>query len=237
MDTNSVSINQRVENIKDDKTEINRLIEEYKPFIASVVESSIGRYVRYGEDDELSIGLMAFEESIRTYDSLKGNYLAFARNVIKRRLIDYYRKEKKHSHLVPLIEKTNEFNDEEEFDNSEIESIKIYARQEESKDRIAEIEQLKKELSNWGLTYFDVAQSSPKQEGTRKIYRSMVEAIVNNVSILDIIKKKKYLPINEIEKISKIPRKKIERARNYIIAAVLIITGEYEYLKDFLDWR
>jgi len=50
------------------------------------------------------------------------------------------------------------------------------------------------------------------------------------------MQKKKYLPIAEIEKISKIPRKKIERGRNYIIAAVLIMTRDFQYLKSFIRW-
>lgn len=237
MEINSISLNQRVENIKGNNDEINKLLEEYKPFIASVVEGAICRYVRYGEDDELSIGLISFEEAIRVYDISKGNFLAFARNVIKRRLIDYYRKEKKHNKVVQIVERHETNDGEEEIDNTIYESIRIHTEKQISECRLAEIQDLKNELSSWGLTFFDVAQNSPKQEGTRKIYKTAIDTVVNNPSILNTMIVKKYLPINEIEKISKIPRKKIERARNYIVAVVLIMIGDYEYLKDFIDWR
>lgn len=56
----SVTINQRVEAIKNNEEEINLFVEEYKPFIAACTQKVVGRYVAYGQDDELSIALMAF---------------------------------------------------------------------------------------------------------------------------------------------------------------------------------
>lgn len=238
MDNLSISINERVQIVKSNSDEINRLIEEYKPFIASVVQGFTGKYVNYGEDDELSIGLMAFEEAIKSYDSSKGNFLVFARNVIKRRLIDYYRKEQKHNRVVPLISSYSLAGDEEEeFDLSTQESIKEYAEGQISELRRLEIEELRNELAQWGISFFDVAKSSPKQGGTREIYSRVINFILNNPQIVEVMKKKKYLPVAEIEKSVKIPRKKIERGRNYIIAVVLILSGDYQYIKDFIKWR
>lgn len=45
---------------------------------------------------------------------------------------------------------------------------------------------------------------------------------------------KKYIPIAEIEKALKISRKKIERLRKYIIAIIIIITGDYYYIKEYI---
>lgn len=236
MENHSVSLNERVQAIKNDKEEIERLIEEYKPFIASVTQSASGKFVRYGEDDELSIGLIAFEESIRAYDSTKGNFLSFAKNVIKRRLIDYYRKESRHQNNLPL-EKKFAADDEEEVDLTIEESMKQFAESQIIQTRLMEIEELKKELWRWGLTFFDVARNSPKHEKTRKICMQIVDAILQHREIIDVIKNKKYLPIAEIEKITKLPRKNIERARNYIIAVILIKDGDYQYINSFVDWR
>ncbi len=232
------SINQRVESIRNNKTEIDKLIHEYKPFIASVVEGAVGRYVRYGEDDELSIALMAFEESIRAYDSSKGNFLAFAKNVIRKRLIDFFRKENRHNKVVSLVDRLPGADDEgDEIDFSAHEAIKIHLENQAAELRKMEIEDLKQELDGWGLTYFDVAKSSPKQEGTRKTYLQVVNYIMSTPELLGSMKRKQYLPIAEILRNLKIPRKKIERGRNYIIAAVLILSGDYQYLKDFVEWR
>ena len=125
----SVSINERVEKIKNNDMEINRLVEEYKPFIASCVEKTTGRYMHYGEDDELSIGLMAFVEAVKSFDSTRGSFLSLAQNIIKRRLIDYYRKENKHNKVVSI----NEYfpgDDEDEQDMSVIESLDRYSEEE-----------------------------------------------------------------------------------------------------------
>jgi RNA polymerase sigma factor len=45
---------------------------------------------------------------------------------------------------------------------------------------------------------------------------------------------KKYLPIAELERVSELPRKLIERFRKYIIAVVIIAIGDYEYIKDYI---
>ncbi|MFP2989070.1 sigma-70 family RNA polymerase sigma factor, partial [Bacillus velezensis] len=71
----------------------NALIEQYKPFVAKTVSSVCNRYIDE-KDDEFSIGLIAFNEAIEKYSAEKGNsLLAFAELIIKRKVIDYIRKE------------------------------------------------------------------------------------------------------------------------------------------------
>jgi RNA polymerase sigma factor len=228
------SINQRVEYIKDKEEEINGFVEEYKPFIASCVEKVTGRYVKYGEDDELSIAMLAFVEAVKSYEEGKGSFLSFAQNVIKRRLIDYYRKEKKHSNVISINEY---YGDEEEFDLSEAEAVDNYSKDQISEYRRMELEQLKKELSEWDITFLQLADASPKHDKTRKMYLDIVKYLLSNPHLTRQLRQKKYLPVAEIEKSLNIPRKKIDRARKYIIAVILITTGDYQYINDFIDWR
>jgi len=233
---NSVSINDRVERIKDNEEEINRLVEEYKPFIASCVEKATGRYMRYGEDDELSIGLMAFVEAIKSHDSKKGNFLSFAQNVIRRRLIDYYRKEKKHSNMLSL----NGYYDEGEDGERDLgigEALENYTINEINEYRRLELEELKKELLRWDITFSQLADASPKHGRTRKSYAERIRYLQSQPDLVKQIMSKKYLPVAEIERALGLPRKKIERARKYIIAVLIIITGDYQYIRDFVDWR
>ncbi|ATA59272.1 RNA polymerase sigma factor SigI [Geobacillus stearothermophilus] len=49
----------------------NELIEQYKPFIAKTASSVCKRFIRE-EDDEASIGLIAFNEAIEKYAPHKG---------------------------------------------------------------------------------------------------------------------------------------------------------------------
>ena len=230
----SISINERVERIKNDGEEINVLVEEYKPFIASCVEKATGHYVRYGEDDELSIGLMAFVEAVKSYNRFKGNFLSFASNVIKRRLIDYYRKEKKHDNVISLNQYSTE-DEEEEIDLSAGASIDKYSEKEISEYRRLELEELKKELSGWDISFFDLVEASPKHDKTRKACSSIIKFLLSKPELVDSIKQKKTLPIVEIEKNTGIPRKTVERARKYIIAILIIMTGDYNCIKSYID--
>lgn len=231
----AASINERVVSLKHNEQEINRFVEEYKPFIAACVEKATGRYVRYGEDDELSIALIAFVEAIRSYNSFKGSFLSFAQNVIKRRLIDYYRKEKKHSKVISINEYLME-DGEEEVDLSTIEAVGRHTQQEIAEYRRLEIEELKKELAGWGITFSELAEASPKHTSTRKLYNEIVRFLLMHPELVLQLKTKKYLPIAEIEKGTKISRKKIERARKYIIAVILIASGDYQYIGDYIRW-
>jgi RNA polymerase sigma factor len=235
----SETINERVERIRFLKDEKSDFIQDYKPFIASTVEKCVGRYVIYGQDDELSIGLMAFEEAMNHYDLGKGNFLSFAQNVIKRRIIDYYRKEKKHQNVTSIDEY---YPDESDSDNvydyiTTAEQIQVqYFEQGVNELRKTEIMQLKSELEKFDLSFGDIAKSSPKHKGTKQSYMDIVKFIVGNKEITDKIKQKKYIPIAEIQMATNLPRKTIERARNYVIAAVLILTGDYYSLREYIDW-
>jgi RNA polymerase sigma factor len=228
------SINERIENIKGNESEINIIIDEYKPFIAKCTERVTGRYVRYGEDDELSIALMAFAEAIKSYDSSKGNFLAFSQNVIKRRLIDYFRKEKRHGNVVYLNQNISE-EDDDIPDLTVGESLDRYSSDIISEYRRLELEELKAELLKWDISFFELIEASPKHDKTRKLYADIIKFILWQPELLNQIKQKKYLPIAEIEKNTGVPRKKIERARKYILAVTIILTGDYQYIKNYID--
>ncbi|OPZ88966.1 MAG: RNA polymerase sigma factor SigI [Firmicutes bacterium ADurb.Bin419] len=231
----SVTINERVESIRNDEFRVNEFIEEYKPFIASCTEKTVGRYVVYGHDDELSIALMAFAEAIKAFDSSRGNFLSFAQNVIKRRIIDYYRRESKHSKAVLLNEYYDE-DEEEEHDLTIGKSIDEYTKEEISEYRRLEIEQLKKELDEWGISFFELSEVSPKHAKTRQLYSEIIKFLLSQQDLTRQLKIKKTLPIIEIEKTLKIPRKKIDRGRKYILAVFIICTGDYEFIKDYISW-
>ncbi|HHV29792.1 RNA polymerase sigma factor SigI [Acetivibrio mesophilus] len=230
-----VTINQRVESIKNDDDEINIFVEEYKPFIAACTQKVVGRYVAYGQDDELSIALMAFVEAIRSYDGAKGNFLSFSQNVIRRRIIDYQRKEKKYNTVININGYSDE--EEEETDLSIAMSMEEYSKEEASEYRRLELQQLKRELEEWGISFFELVNISPKHKKTKRIYSDIIRFLLSRQNIIEKIKQKKYIPIAEIEQNLKIPRKTIERARKYIIAVVIICTGDYEFIKDYVNWE
>lgn len=235
----SDSINERVMKIKSSSEERSIFIQEYKPFIAAAVEKCTGRYVNYGTDDELSIGLLAFDEAIKSYDQSRGSFLSFAQGVIRRRLIDFYRKEKKHQAVVYIDDCCTDNSEKEDIYDYIITAGEVqnkYYEQEINEVRRQELAELKEELARWELSLKDIAKSSPKHAATKKSYLEIVRFILDNEELLKKTKTKMYLPIAEIEAGTKLPRKTIERARNYVIAALIIMSGDYYCIREFIDW-
>jgi len=75
-------------------------IRNHKPFIIKISSNICKRYLTWGHDDELSIALVAFNEATDSYKANdRASFYGFAKTVITRRLIDYFRKESKHQVL------------------------------------------------------------------------------------------------------------------------------------------
>lgn len=227
------SLEERVIIAKNDDREMENLIEEFKPFIASVAQNKVGRFLRYGHDDELTVGMMAFKEAIDSFDNEKGKFLSFARQVISLRMIDYYRKNKEKNNIIYI----NMSEEEEKIDFGAVKAIEKHSKENENEERKLEILQYKKELKEWGITFENLVEVSPKQERLRKIYKDIAYHIASNQELMSGLLKTKRLPIKEIEKKLKVHRKKIERGRIYIIALLIVIIGDYEYIKEYVDWR
>jgi len=221
--TRRQSLEDRVIKAKKDSSEINKLISEFKPFIASVAQKKVGRYLEYGVDDELSIGLIAFKEAVDSYDENKSKFLSFAKLVISMRLIDYYRKQKR--------EATLSLDDEQSTtDVIDVKSMDSYKIDEENEKRVLEIIEYRVELEKWGISLEDLAKVSPRKESLREHYKKVARVIVKNSDILNILLQTKRLPIKEIEEIIPIHRKKLERGRIYIIAMILALVSNFSYL-------
>lgn len=225
-------LNKRVIEIREDRIELNKFMEEYRPFIIVAAEKALNRYVDCKNDEEWSIALLAFNEAIQSYEPNKGNFLSFAQMVIKMRLIDHFRKEVKHKNVVYI---SKEVSEDEEIDLSEKQAIEEYKERNISEIRKLEIVQLTKELQQWDITFKDLVKASPKRKSTRQIYNTIINFILTNKEALEYMLTKKYIPIAEIEKGTSIPRKKIERARKYIISVILITLGDYEHLKEYIN--
>lgn len=218
------SLDSRVIEERKDKFKASRIISEFKPFIASVAQKRAGRFLEYGVDEELSIGLTAFKEAMDSYDIKKGKFLSFAKLVINMRLIDYYRKQKR--------EKTYSFNDDSRSANQymDINPLEQYEVDDEKEKRILEIIEYRAELEKWGINLEELAGASPRNDSLRKEYIEIARIIVKNSRILKTLMETRKLPLKEIEDIAWVHRKKLERGRIYIIAMVLAIISNLSYV-------
>ena len=82
---------------------------------------------------------------------------------------------------------------------------------------------------------FRSAASSPKSAKTKEACRKAVRCILDRGDILDEVVETKQLPIKTIQKSTGLPRKILERHRRYIIAAMVILSGEYPHLAEYVS--
>ncbi|MGM0902499.1 MAG: RNA polymerase sigma factor SigI [Bacillota bacterium] len=211
------------------------LIYAYKPFIAKAVSTVCKRYINEN-DDEFSIGLIAFNEAIEKYASDKGNsLLSFADILIKRKVIDYIRQQARAPQTVSVNFESEYL--EEEAVRSTIEdeiSIEDYRKRTEEQQRRDEIVQFQQVLFEFGLSFDDIVQQSPKHADARKNAIKIAKIIIENEDLKQQLLDKKRLPIKQLEKLVSLSRKTIERNRKYIIAISLVFMGDYMYLRDYL---
>ncbi len=215
------------------KTKQNKLIEDYKPFIAKNVSAVCKRYISES-DDEFSIGLIAFNEALEKYSKEKGaSFLSFGELLIKRRVIDYIRKEAR----VRNINFISNGEIDEEGAQSKIEahlSVDDYQRKVEQEHRKEEILHFHKVLQEFGLSFQELLEISPKHADARLNAIMVSKVVVENDELKRALFEKKQLPIKHLESKVTVSRKTIERNRKYIIAMAIILSGDYLYLKDYL---
>ena len=87
---------------KEDVRAADDLIRSYLPFIKAETAKFLKRPPIEGQDDELSIAMMAFHEAIGGYSRTRGSFLKYAAMLIRSRLVDYSRREQRHSRVISL---------------------------------------------------------------------------------------------------------------------------------------
>ena len=93
--------------LKEDSVVRETFLAEYRTFIRHVASQACFRSLEWGRDDELSEALIAFNEAIDLFVADKGvPFLAYARVLMKRRLIDYYRRHRLRQAISPKQEGT-----------------------------------------------------------------------------------------------------------------------------------
>ena len=216
---------------KHDIQKMDELIRSYIPFIRSEASKSLFRPCTE-QDDEFSIAMIAFHEAILSYEKNRGAFLNYASVLIRNRLIDYQRKEARHQGHVSLYEKSGDEDrsimDELADDRDPLEeSANLQATQQE----IAELSEI---MVQFGVSFSDVADHSPKQERTLEACASAIRYAAGNKQLLDELLKTKRLPMAQLALGSGTERKTLERHRKYILVMLLIQTNGYEIIRGHI---
>ena len=220
-----------------DEQLLNMVLEDYKPFIKKTVSSVCKRFI-YESDDEFSIGLIAFHDAILKYNHQRGSsIISFSEVIIKRKVIDYIRKNGKIQDISFDFSLFENGEDSSGLTIDQIVSVEEFGKQEEARKRREEILYFQEQLTQYKLSFHDLVEQSPKHEDARLNAIEIAKKVVSSPELLDYLTEKRRLPIKKLEKQVNVTRKTIERNRKYIIAISLILIGDYVYLRDYLKGR
>lgn len=226
------SIVQRVYLAKGDMMAADDLISDYLPFIKAQVTKVMKRPLNVNQDDEYSIAMIAFHEAINGYSKTRGSFLNYAAMLIRNRIIDYWRKNNRHNQVISLNTPINEDAStlEESIPDDEYQEENLVIR-EATKEEILELSQ---QMTEFGVSLTDVAESSPKQERTLTSCKEVIAYAKDNEEIMKEFLRTKRLPLSKILEGVDVPRKTIERHRRYVVALLLIYSNGYEIIRGHL---
>ena len=128
----------------------SQLIEEYSPFIVKQISKVTGRYVSHENSEELSIGLLAFNEAIDRYDSSRGSFVNLASLIIKSRIKDWIKRDRYYEYNL-AIEEGEEF----------LDSLTIDLGEDDLKE---EVELFNEILSRFSIDIEALVEESPNMK-------------------------------------------------------------------------
>lgn len=216
--------------------ELDSFIKKNEAYIIKCASKTARRYLTKS-DDEWSLALLAFTEAVRGYDLEKGSFYNFSELVIRRKLIDYYRYQSKYNlelSVDPAVFSTDPGDDEDNY--SVRLAVANQAKGDESENLRLEIEAVNSIFNEYGFSFYDLADCSPKSRKTKQSCALAVNYILGDPLLVSKLRDSKKLLINIIEINCGIPRKTLERHRKYIIAATEILNGDYPYLAEYLKF-
>lgn len=216
--------------IKDAPLVREDFLKESQPFIRHVASQVCHRNLDWGRDDELSEALIAFNEAIDHYEEERGvPFLAYARLLIKRRLIDFYRR-KKSREALPL--------DQEDVGQAvEIHlGLHDFREREQNQERALEVQEFAKTLAQYDLKFNDLVQVSPKHRDTRKTLLQVARILANDSELWSQVERKKKIPMQALALKCQVHPKVLERGRKFILAVAVLIANQHDfiYLREYV---
>lgn len=223
-----MKLEERIIAAQDDADKRSDIIREYMNFICSCAGRTLGKHIT-DADDACSVAMLAFDEAIYSYDSSKGKFLTFAQLIIRRRLTDYLRQEYSSSKTIPFSSLVHEDEDGGTVFDIEDKSSRY-------QDSAMEISCVKDELKKYNISFFELPKFTPKFLKTKKDCYKVIRWILQEPERIATMKSKKTLPVKQILASVKVNEKLLERHRKYIIAAVVILSGDYEIVSEYLSF-
>lgn len=212
---------------------MNDLLFASKPFMKKTASFICKRPIDE-HDEEFSVTILGFHEAVMAYDPEESaSFHTFAHLIIKRRLVDFIRKEASRKEQLLSFDINEEDSSEQHFMFNE-KSINTYKEKQQTASRKEEILLYSEMLAQFNLTFEDLTKSSPKHVDARKTAFQIAQIVAEHKSFYEYLLKNKKLPLKEIESLVQVSRKTLERQRKYIIAVVLLLNSDLSFMKDYV---
>lgn len=213
-----------------DRGKMNQLIANYLPFIKKQLSRLRGIHMEY--DDMLSLAMLTFSGCVQQYAVDKGNFLAFCSVSIRNRLIDESRKQARYENkIVPLF--ANEDEKSACMAGAEA-SIAAYNMEQEQNSLMQEIEAFALELKDFGIDFNDLPRVCPKQARSRELCIRLASEIVANPVLYCELKTTHRIAQKSLSVRFAVSPKTLDKHRKYLIALVVLLSGDYPYIQAFL---
>jgi len=205
---------------------VEDIYPDLMPFCLRVCSKICGRYINEN-DEEASIARLSILEAFDAYDPEKGKLSIFLGRVIRSRIIDYKRSEKR-KFAISLWDLGRNNGIDEVLDDSSIEDII------DEMARKKEIDDLNSILQSFAISFTDLVKVSPRQHRTREKAKEIAWKVASDKKLSTYLLEKKKLPVKMLEEKELVNRKLVDRNRKYIITNALIIIYDFSYLKPYV---
>lgn len=194
------------------------LIHSFTPFIIKTITNVTGSYVDENNSDELTVGMLAFDEAISQYDGNKGSFVNYASLLISSRVRDYMRQDTfSLRNTVVANEKLDEF-----------QAVK------ENHDMKYEIDLFNSFLQDFGIDIESLTQKGPKHEAVRRELIALCREMSGNQDLMRMMYSKGKLPMAAIGRKYGISKKRLKSHREFIIAATIIYEKNLSLISEYL---
>lgn len=211
----------------------DQLLRHYRPFAARVARQVCRRFVDE-HDDEYSVALLALNEAIDGYEASHGaRFEGYARMVIRRRLIDHMRRERRHRHLS-LEPESGPLPDVEAHPAEYEAAWARHESAERARDLAEEVARFRAQLQAFGMDLADLAAATPRHQDTRATVRQVARTLAGDRALFERMLRTRRLPIRELTGMTGVSRKVLETWRRYIVALALVFGGDYDGMKEHL---
>jgi RNA polymerase sigma factor len=227
-------IDDRAVAAKSSKESAESLIADFRPFMQSLATRYSTQYPGDQRDEILSVVMVAFYEAIRSYDIKRGHFFPFAERVIRARIIDFVRAASRYNNRTVALDELGQSQGVTQSGVLGEVARRQYDDLQKENDLRDEIVQFVAELETWGISFEVLSKRSPKHKRLLDTYRTVVRQIIEDPDIIQTIQIKRYFPVKAISEKTGLPPKKLERARIFVLASLIIHLGDYEYLSEYV---